>query len=103
MKGLQIPERFTGTIYIYMDSDPMSCLYGGMFFSSSDPSGWHGKILVGKVDADIALDGGGSLDKQVQDLRAGKQRIIEEASRKAAEIDDVIESLLAIEYKEPGQ
>lgn len=99
MKGLQIPERFTGTIYIYMDSDPMSCLYGGMYFSNNDPSDWTGKIVVGKVEVDIPLDGGGSLDKQVQDLRAGKQRIIEEATRKAEEIDDVIESLLAIEYK----
>lgn len=103
MKGLNIPERFTGTIYIYMDSDPSSVLYGLMFFGDADPSDRTNKILLGKVDVDVPLDAAGSLDKQVANLRAGKQRIIDEASEKARQIDDAIESLLAIEYKGDGE
>ena len=99
MKGLQIPERFTGTVYVIVYSDPTCPLYGMMSFRDSDPGDCSDKILVGQVAVDIHLDQNGSLDKQVEQLRASKRKIIDEASAKAGQIDEAIESLLAIEYK----
>jgi hypothetical protein len=102
MNKLEIPERFTGTVYVCMFSDPNSCLYGETFLSKYDPKGSGDSITLGKEDVDIALDHTGSLDKQVEQLKASKRKVIDEASAKAGQIDEAIESLLAIEHKEVG-
>ena len=99
MKGLQIPERFTGTLYAIVYSDPSCGLYGTISFYDFKPTNLDDKIIIGSVDIDIPLDHTGSLDKQVEQLKASKRKIIDEASAKAGQIDEAIESLLAIEYK----
>lgn len=100
MKKLNLPARFTGTLYAYVYSDPTSCLYGHMDFSKSDPSGREDLILVGQVEVDVPLDASGSLDKQISQLRKSKQMIIAEATARAEQIEEAIQSLLAIENKE---
>jgi len=99
MKGLQIPERFTGTLYISAYSDPTCFMYGLMSFDDRAPSDTSDRILVGTVEVDIPLDRIGSLDKQVEKLRKSKIKILAEATEKAGQIQDAIESLLAIEYQ----
>ena len=98
MKGLQIPERFTGTAYVFAYSDPTSCLYGVIGLTNHNPEKDDEQILLGSVVIDIPLDQTGTLDKQVEQLRASKRKIIDEASAKAGQIDEAIETLLAIEY-----
>jgi hypothetical protein len=98
MKGLQIPERFTGTVYIHAYSDPTSFMYGKLCFLDFE-SGADDRILVGKVEIDVPLDQAGTLDKQVEQLRTAKKKIIDDATEKARQLDEAIESLLAIEYK----
>ena len=102
MNKLEIPERFTGTVYVCMFSDPNSCVYGETFLSKFDPKGSIDSITLGKADVDIALDRAVTLNKQVDQLKASKRKIIDEASAKAGQIDEAIESLLAIEHKEVG-
>ena len=99
MKALEIPKRFTGTVYVCMFSDPKSCLYGDTFLSQFDPKGSNDSITLGKEEVDIALDRAGTLDKQVDQLRAARQKIIDKASGEARQIEEAIESLLAIEHK----
>lgn len=99
MKGLNIPKRLTGTIYVHTWTDPNHCLYGNIGFTQADPSDWEGHILLGQFDVDVPLDTAGTLDKQVSDLRNAKQRVIDEATEKSSQIDEAIESLLAIEHK----
>jgi len=99
MKGLQIPERFTGTIYVTAYSDPTCWLYGMLSFDERTPSDESDRILVGTVEVDIPLDHTGSLDKQVEKLRKSKIKILAEATEKAGQIQEAIESLLAIEYQ----
>jgi len=101
MQPLNFPERLTTTLYVHTWTDPNHVLYGELGFVQTDPSDWEGHILLGKVDIDIPLDSAGTLDKQVADLRRARQQIIDEATNKANQIDEAIESLLAIEYKEP--
>ena len=36
MKALEIPERFTGTVYVCMWSDPAFCLYGDITLMNDD-------------------------------------------------------------------
>ena len=100
MKALEIPERFVGTVYVCMFSDPKSCLYGEMFLSKFDLEGSSDSITLGKEEVDIALDGVGTLDKQVDQLRAARQKIIAKASGEARQIEETIDSLLSIEHKE---
>ena len=100
MNKLEIPERFTGTVYVCMFSDPNSCLYGETFLSRFDLEGSSDSITLGKEEVDIALDGVGTLDKQVDQLRAARDKIIEKASGEARQIQEAIESLLALEHKE---
>ena len=100
MKRLEIPERFTGKIYFYVDVDPTSSLYGELFITDFDPSDWRNKIVVGSADIDIPLDAQGSTGKQIKMLRDAKQRIIKDATTKAEQLQEAIESLLAIEHKE---
>ena len=100
MKALEIPKRFTGTVYVCMFSDPKSCLYGDIFLSQFDPKGSNDSIMLGKEEVDIALDCNGTLDKQVDQLRAARQKIIDKATGEAQQIQEAIESLRAIEYKE---
>ena len=102
MNKLEIPERVTGTVYVCMFSDPNSCLYGETFLSKFDPKGSSDSITLGKEDVDIALDHTGSLNKQAEQLKASKRKIIDEASAKAGQIEEAIDSLLAIEHKEVG-
>ena len=102
MNKLEIQERFTGTVYVCVSIDPNSCLYGETFLSKFDPKGASDSIALGKADVDIALDHTGSLNKQAEQLKASKRKIIDEASAKAGQIDEAIESLLAIEHKEVG-
>jgi hypothetical protein len=104
MKTLTIPERFTGTVYIKMWSNPQSCLYGvlyvdDIYLTRGDPSESTESILLGKVDVDIPLDANGTVDKQVDQLRNARQQIIDKATAEAQQIEEAIESLLAIEYK----
>ena len=99
MKGLQIPERFIGSIYVTAFSDPNSSLYGMISVSHYDLSGSDDRIVVGSIEVDIPLDITSTLDKQVEQLEASKRRIIAEATEKAEQIQEVIESLLAIEYQ----
>lgn len=100
MKGLNIPDRFTGTVYVAIWSDPNFCLYGDLYVTDVKPSEIS-SITLGSVDVDIPLSADGSLNTQVEQLRSAKQKIIDEATEKAGQIDEAIESLLAIEYKEP--
>lgn len=99
MKGLDIPERFAGTIYIYMWSNPSDVMYGTMGFGSSDVSDWDEAILLASVDVDVPLNSAGTIDKQIAQLQGAKQKIINEATEKAGQIDEAIKSLLAIEHK----
>lgn len=101
MKGLNIPERFTGTIYVIANTDPTSCMYGWLSFFDRDISEHcDDRIVVGKIDVDVPLDTKGTTEKQVAKLRKSKQKIIDEATDKAKQIDEAIESLLAIEHTE---
>ena len=102
MNKLEIPERFTGTVYVCMFSDPKSCLYGETFLSKSDPKGASDSITLGKADVDIALDRAVTLNKQVDQLKASKRKIIDEASARAGQIDEAIDSLLAVEHNTDG-
>ena len=70
-----------------------------MSVSEHDFSDSKTRIQVGSIEVDVPFDAGGSLDKQVEQLRASKRKIIDEASAKAGQIDEAIESMLAIEYK----
>ena len=100
MRALEIPARFTGTVHVAIWSDPNSCLYGDLIFTQAKMNKSPGVIPLGSVDVDIPLDVDGALDKQVHQLRESKSKIIREATDKAQQIDEAIESLLAIEYKE---
>ena len=97
MKGLQIPDRFTGKLYFSFHSDPTNCLYGDMSVSVHDFSDSQNRIQVGSIEVDVPFVAEGLLDKQVEQLRSSKRKIIDEASVKAGQIDEAIESLLAIE------
>ena len=99
MKTLTIPERFTGTVYVAMWSNPTFCLYGDIYLTHGDPSESTESILLGKVDVDIPLDASGTADKQIDQLRNSRQQIIDKATVEARQIQESIESLLAIEYK----
>ena len=99
MKTLTIPERFTGTVYVAMWSNPTFCLYGDIYLTHGDPSESTESILLGKVDVDIPLDASGTVDKQVDQLRNSRQQIIDKATIEARQIQEAIESLLAIEYE----
>ena len=100
MKALEIPERFTGTVYVCMWSDPAFCLYGDITLMDIDPSKTGDMIVLGQAEVDIALDRTGTLDKQVDQLRAARQKIIDKATDEAQQIQEAIESLLALEHKE---
>ena len=99
MKAIKIPERFTGTVYVCVWSNPDSCLYGETYISDFHSRDSTESIMVGQVEVDMPLSFTGSLEKQVEQLKASKRKIIDEASAKAGQIDEAIESLLAIEYK----
>ena len=99
MNKLNIPERFTGTVYVAMWSNPTFCLYGDIYLTHGDPSESTESILLGKVDVDIPLNASGTVDKQVDQLRNSRQQIIDKATVEARQIEEAIESLLAIEYK----
>jgi len=99
MKTLTIPERFTKTVYIKMWSNPTFCLYGDIYLTHLYPSESTESILLGKVDVDIPLDASCTVDKQVDQLRNSRQKIIDKATVEARQIQETIESLLAIEYK----
>ena len=101
MKALEIPERFTGTVYICAWSNPDFCLYGETFVTDNAPNEFSECILLGQAEVDIALDRTGTLDKQVDQLRAARQKIIDKATGEAQQIQEAIESLLAIEMQEP--
>ena len=101
MKALEIPERFTGTVYICAWSNPDFCLYGETFVTDNAPNEFSECILLGQEDVDIALDRAGTLDKQVDQLRAARQKIIDKATGEAQQIQEAIESLLALEMLEP--
>ena len=101
MKALEIPERFTGTVYICAWSNPDFCLYGETFVTDNAPNEFSECILLGQEDVDIALDRAGTLDKQVDQLRAARQKIIDKATGEAQQIQEAIESLLAVEMLEP--
>jgi len=53
MKGLQIPERFTGTVYIYANSDPESFLYEMIGASHIGPMENDNRIIVGQVKVEV--------------------------------------------------
>jgi len=99
MKALEIPARFTGTVHVAIWSDPNSCLYGEIFLSDCELDG-NGVIALGSVEVDIPLEVDGVLDKQVDQLLESKSKIIREATDKAQQMDEAIESLRAIGYKE---
>ena len=103
MRSMKIPERFTGTIYVCAYSDPLSPLYGLTTIREEKPDdNAYGTpvIELGSIDVDIPLDSKGTTDRQVEQLRQSKQKIIDEATDRANQIDEAIESLLAIEHKE---
>jgi hypothetical protein len=99
MKTLTIPERFTGTVYVAMWSNPTSCLYGDIYVDDVSPGDRDDLILLGQIDVDIPLDVSGTTDRQVDQLRNARQQIIDKATDEAQQIEEAIESLLAIEYK----
>ena len=99
MKALEIPARFTGTVNVAIWSDPNSCLYGDIFLSGHKLDS-NGVIHLGSVEVDIPLEVNGALDKQVDQLLESRSKIIREATEKAQQVDEAIESLRAIEYKE---
>jgi len=99
MNTLNIPERLTGTVYVRMWSNPTFCLYGDIFLTHEDLSESTESIVLGQVDVDIPLDASGTVDKQVDQLRNARQQIIDKATAEAQQIEEAIESLLAIEYK----
>lgn len=101
MNNMKLPERFTGTIYVMADTDPTSVCYGWLSFFNTDISEHcDDRILVGQVEVDIPLDTKGTTDKQIAKLRKTKQQIIDKATDQAKQIDEAIESLLAIEHTE---
>jgi hypothetical protein len=82
-----------------MWSNPTFCLYGDIFLTHEDPGERTESILLGQVDVDIPLDASGTVDKQVDQLRNARQQIIDKATAEAQQIEEAIESMLAIEYK----
>lgn len=101
MSVMKLPERFTGTIYVMVNSDPTSVCYGWLSFFENDISEHcDDRILVGQIEVDIPLDTKSTTEKQVAKLRKTKQQIIDDATDRAKQIDEAIESLLAIEYTE---
>jgi len=99
MNKLTIPERFTGTVYVAMWSEPQHFMYGVLYVDNVDPSDRDDLILLGQIDVDIPLNASGTVDKQVDQLRNARQQIIDKATAEAQQIEEEIESLLAIEYK----
>jgi len=99
MRALEIPARFTGTVHVAIWSDPNSCLYGDIFLSD-DKLDSNRVIHLGSVEVDIPLEVDGALGQQADQLLESKNKIIREATDKAQQIDEAIESLRAIEYKE---
>ena len=99
MKTLTIPERFTGTVYISMWSEPQHFMYGVLYVDNVDPGDRDDLILLGQIDVDIPLNASGTVDKQVDQLRNERQQIIDKATDEVQQIEEEIESLLAIEYK----
>ena len=89
------------SVYICAWSNPDFCLYGETFVTDNAPNEFSECILLGQEDVDIELDRVGTLDKQVDQLRAARQKIIDKASGEARQIEEAIESLLAIEMPEP--
>ena len=99
MKTLTIPERFTGTVYVAMWSETQHFMYGVLYVDNVDPSDRDDLILLGQIDVDIPLNASGTVDKQVDQLRNERQQIIDKATDEVQQIEEEIESLLAIEYK----
>ena len=99
MNTLTIPERFKGTVYISMWSEPQHFMYGVLYVDNVDPGDRDDLILLGQIDVDIPLNASGTVDKQVDQLRNARQQIIDKATAEAQQIEEAIESLLAIEYK----
>ena len=99
MNKLTIPERFTGTVYVAMWSNPTFFLYGDIYLTHGDLSESTESIVLGQIDVDIPLNASGTVDKQVDQLRNARQQIIDKATAEAQQIEEEIESLLAIEYK----
>ena len=99
MNTLTIPERFKGTVYISMGSEPQHFMYGVLYVDNVDPSDRDDLILLGQIDVDIPLNASGTVDKHVDQLRNERQQIIDKATDEVQQIEEAIESLLAIEYK----
>lgn len=97
-----IPERFTGDVFIYVHTDP-NCpsLYGELTvchhdFGDDCPT----YLKVGCVSVDIPLMQEGAAEKQIQALQKVRSDILREATEKVEQIDGHIQSLLAIEHKD---
>jgi hypothetical protein len=100
MKGLQIPERYTKTLYVVVYSDPESCLYGLIDTQDFEPQENTHLILLATVDVDVPLDSAhNTLNRQVAQLERSRKKILSEATNKAGQIEEAIKSLQAIEYK----
>lgn len=100
MRPIEVPERYTETIYVCVYCDPSNPLYGMVTVRTYNPEDDDNLLNVGQTDIDVPLSAGNTTEKQVAKLRKTKQQIIDEATDKASQIDEAIESLLAIEYKE---
>ena len=50
MNKLEIPERFTGTVYICAWSNPDFCLYGETFVTDNAPNEFSECILLGQAE-----------------------------------------------------
>ena len=90
-------NEWKGRVYVYW-----STRYGGLSLDYSDIlDGCADYILLGKSEEItvplIARED--AVSKQVEALRAERQRVLAESQRRADEIEQKIKSLLAIEHK----
>ena len=99
MNKLEIPERYQKTLYITISIDPSDYFYGELWVTERAFKSDTSRIVVGKFEADVQLEYQNINDKRITILRDTKKKIIDEASEKAQQIDEEIESLLAIEHK----
>lgn len=92
--SIEIPKRLEETVYIFLNIK-----YGHITVHSSDVSEYfEGSILLRTLDIACDLPEIDITGKVIDSLKKQKQKIEAETHIKLTEIDQKIQSLLAIEY-----
>lgn len=98
LEELHAAGQWRGKIYLYWNLE-----YG--FLQVVEHGDWadETRMLLGESELiTVPIIGGGEITRrQIETLRAKKQRVLAESQRRADELEHQIQNLLAIEYK-PG-